>query len=67
MRLATALTITVEAPEFHAAAAGAIPEPDHEQITAEAFARLLGYRRTKSICIDDVWIDELPPDAKRVQ
>jgi hypothetical protein len=35
MRLATALTITVEAPEFHAAAAGAIPEPDHEQITAE--------------------------------
>ena len=37
---ATALTITVEAPEFRAAAAGAIPEPDYEQITVEAAARL---------------------------
>ena len=37
---ATALTITVEAPVFRAAAAGAIPEPDYEQITVEAAARL---------------------------
>ena len=38
--LATALTITVEAPKFRAAAASAIPEPNYEQITAEAVARL---------------------------
>ena len=37
---ATTLTITVEAPRFRAAAAGGIPEPYYEQITAEAVARL---------------------------
>ena len=35
-----ALVLTVEAPEFRAAAAGRIPERKHAEITAEAAARL---------------------------
>ena len=42
-------------------------DPRYEIYVSPEDRPLLGYRCTKSICIDDVWIDELPPDAKRVQ
>ena len=58
--LATALTITVEAPKFRAAAASAIPEPNYEQITAEAVARL---REDLRVMLEA--LDGMPDDVLR--
>ena len=55
-----ALTITVEAPEFRAAAAGGIPEPHYEQITAEAVARL---REDLQAILEA--LDGMPDDVRR--
>ena len=55
-----ALTITVEAPKFRAAAAGGIPEPNYEQITAEAVARL----REDLLAMIEA-LDGMPDDVRR--
>ena len=57
---ATHLTITVEAPEFRAAAAGGIPEPNYKQITTEAGARL---REDLQAMIEA--LDGMPDDVRR--
>ena len=54
------LTITVEAPEFRAAAAGGIPEPNYEAVATEAVARL---REDLRAMIEA--LDRMPDDVRR--
>lgn len=60
----TTLTITVEAPKFRAAAAGGIPEPNYEQITAEAVARLREDLRAMLQALGGMPEDEVVGDAR---